>query len=338
MKKYAFFIAIAFCAIFKAGHAAEIGHYEAGVYDIRDFFVPDQPGFYGLVYNYYYMTDRLNDGSGNKINSVSVNTPLGPARVGVDVSLNTYATIPMLMWVAPKDVLCAKFGAYISPSFENNSLDSKLTLLNRTGGTVQNAPFAPGDLFVQPVWLDWGWPHWDCSIAYGFYAPVGKYSTETVPLPGGGAVTVDSKDNIGLGYWTQQVQGGVAWYPMTNKATAVTAALTYDYNGVKRDFELKPGQMLTLNWGISQYLPLSKSQHLLLEVGPAGYDGWQITESTGNDAVLSGARSQVHAVGGQIGLTYVPWNAFLTAHGFYEYMAENRFQGASIGINLGIKF
>jgi len=28
-----------------------------------------------------------------------------------------------------------------------------------------------------------------------------------------------------------------------------------------------PGQHLTLNWGISEYLPLSKDQTLLLEIG-----------------------------------------------------------------------
>ncbi len=191
---------------------------------------------------------------------------------------------------------------------------------------------------AQPVWLDWSEKHWDISLAYGFYAPVGKYDSQTVTLPGGADVTVESKNNIGLGFWTQRVQGGLAWYPMTNKATAFVTGLTYEYNGKKEDFELKPGQMLTLNWGISQYLPLCKSHTLLLEVGPAGYDTWQITDSTGGDAILPDSRSQVHAVGGQVGLNYVPWKAFLTFHGFYEYAAESRFQGASLGINLGLKF
>ncbi len=306
--------------------------------DIRDYFLPEQPGIYGVIYNYYYTTDRLNNGNGDKISSVNVNTPSGPVNVGTGVNLNMYALIPAVVWSTPCEILGARYGGYIAPSFANNSLDAELTIANRTGGKVSNASFGVGDLFVQPVWLDWGLEHWDLSLAYGFYAPSGRYNTQTIGLPGGGAVTVDSRDNIGLGFWTQQVQGGIAWYPMTNKATDVTGVLTYEYNGKKQDFEDKPGQMLTLNWGISQYLPFCPDHKLLLEVGPAGYDTWQITDSTGGDAVFPNSRSQVHGVGGQVGLTYVPWNAFVTVHGFYEYAAESRFQGASIGLNLGIKF
>jgi len=35
---------------------------------------------------------------------------------------------------------------------------------------------------------------------------------------------------------------------MTNKATAVVAALTYEMNSKKEDFDLTPGDNLTLDW------------------------------------------------------------------------------------------
>jgi len=44
-------------------------------------------------------------------------------------------------------------------------------------------------------------------------------------------------------------KGAVAFYPMTNKATAVIAALTYETNGKKEDFDLTPGDNLSLSWG-----------------------------------------------------------------------------------------
>jgi hypothetical protein len=47
---------------------------------------------------------------------------------------------------------------------------------------------------------------------------------------------------------------------------------------------------------------------------------------------------QVHAVGGQLGLTYVPWLLSLNFHGFYELASEDRFQGASLGLNIAKKF
>jgi hypothetical protein len=75
---------------------------------------------------------------------------------------------------------------------------------------------------------------------------------------------------------------------------------------------------------------------LPLEIGPAGYDTWQITDGSGSAA--GNTRDQVHAVGGQLGLTYMPWMAPLNVHGFYEYDAQDRFQGGSFGVNIAKKF
>jgi hypothetical protein len=74
----------------------------------------------------------------------------------------------------------------------------------------------------------------------------------------------------------------------------------------------------------------------LLEIGLAGYDSWQTTEDSGRDA--NSIRDQVHAIGGQIGLTYVPWNLVLSFDAFYEYAAEDRFQGQSYGLSIAKKF
>jgi hypothetical protein len=312
--------------------AGDVGHYAGGIMDIRDYFVPD-PGFYGALYNYYYTSDRYNDQNGNKISSVTISPGPGPGTtVNVSVDLNMYVLAPALIWVSPWKVLGAKYGAYVTPTFANASVQGAVSTVRGRGGNVSESTFAPGDLFVQPLWLGWTLRHWDLSAGYGFYAPVGKYSTETVTFPSG-SVTVPASDNIGLGFWTQQFQGAAAWYPWTNRATAVTAALTYEYNSEQEGTGVTYGQNLWLTWGISQYLPLTKDQKLLLEVGPAGYYEWQISDSTGGTSNPD-SRTQVSGIGGQLGLTYVPWNLILNFRGFYEYHAEERVQGASLGINL----
>lgn len=65
------------------------------------------------------------------------------------------------------------------------------------------------------------------------------------------------------------------------------------------------GQDLSLTWGVSQSLPLDTEQTLLAELGLAGYDSWQTTADHGSDA-SDGERDQVHAIGAQLGATYVP--------------------------------
>ena len=324
-------------ALSLTARAAEIGHYAPGVLNIRDFVVPE-PGFYGAVYNYFYTTDQINDSHGDAINSVTIKPGPGPGvTLGLSVNVDMYALAPTFIWVTDIKPLGIKYGALITPSFMNVNLDAALSSGLGRCGRVSNASFGAGDLFVQPIWLGKTLPHWDLALAYGFYAPVGKYNaTETVIIPRLGPVTVESPDNLGYGFWTQQIQGAVAWYPMTNKATAVVGALTWEINGKKQGFDLTPGQNLTLNWGLDQMIPLKKDMSLLLDVGPAGYDTWQITSDSGSAATTT--LDQVHAVGGQLGLTYVPWALSLTIHGFYEYAAQDRFQGSSFGINIGKKF
>jgi len=318
--------------------ASEISHYTPGILNIRDFIVPD-PGFYFVLYNYGYTTDRLNDRNGNQIKSITINPGPGPGvTLNLDVDVDSYAVAPTFIWVSDWKILGARYGAYIAPSFANTTVSAALSTETESGRGVDESFFGVGDLFVQPVWLGWSLTNWDFSLGYGFYAPVGKYNTDTVTYPVIGPVTVPANDNIGLGFWTQQIQGALAWYPWAHKATAVTAGLTYEINSKKEDFDITPGQNLTLNWGISQYLPLKKDGALLLEIGPAGYDSWQITDDTGSDARNPGVHDEVHAVGGQLGLTYAPWNAVLNFHYFYEFAAVDRFQGQSIGLSFAIKF
>lgn len=319
--------------------AAEIGHFAGGLPSIRDFVMPD-PGFYALMYNYGYSTDRINDVHGNNRDSVTIDPrgPLGPVTIDVDLDIDLYVLAPALIWVSDWKILGAKFGAYILPTFANASVGAALSTVSGSGRDVGSEGFDVGDLFVQPLWFDWSLKHFDFALGYGFYAPVGHYQTETVTLPVIGTLKVEDANNVGLGFWTNQFQGAATWYPFENKATAFAGALTYEIHGEKQQYDLTPGRSLTLNWGISQYLPLMKSQALLLEIGPAGYSTWQVSDDRGSDATNPGAHDSVHGIGGQLGLTYVPWGLVANLHGFGEVDADDRFQGAAYGLNLAKKF
>ncbi|HLH52893.1 MAG TPA: transporter, partial [Verrucomicrobiae bacterium] len=164
------------------------------------------------------------------------------------------------------------------------------------------------------------------------------YRTETITLGPIGPFKTTAPDNIGLGFWTHQFQGAVYWYPRPDQSLAVMAALTYEINGNQQGFDITPGEHLTLNWGLSKNFPLTSNESLVLEVGPAGYDSWQVTDDTGSNARNPNVHDQVHGVGGQIGVTYAPWNVTLDFSYFYEFYAVDRFQGQSLSINLGFAF
>jgi hypothetical protein len=319
--------------------AGELGHFNPGLPSMRDLVVPE-PGFYAMFYNYYYASDRLNDRGGGKVDSVNVHPGPGPGvTFDVNVDLDLYALAPMLLWVSPWKVAGARYAAYIAPSFATSSLSASLSTAQGRGldGDVDSC-FGMGDLFVQPLWLGWALKHWDIALGYGFYAPVGRYEVETVNIPVIGPQQVEAQDNIGLGFWTHQIQAAAAWYPLAGKGTAVVLALTYEINQKKEDFDIRPGSHLSVNWGLSQYLPLTGDGETLLEIGPAGYSQWKVTDDTGSDARNGDVHDQVHAAGAQLGLTYMPWNTSVNVHYFYEFDSRARFQGQVLGLNLAVKF
>lgn len=319
-------------------YASEIGHYSPGVANIRDFAVPE-PGFYTVVYNYIYTTDRLNDANGNKISSVTVGGSVGPGTtLNIGVDLTAYSLAPTFLWVPKMKVLGGKYGLLVAPTFTNISLNGALSSATGIARSAEAAQFNIGDILVEPVWLGWTGKHYDISYSYGFYIPAGKYATTTVTLPVVGSVTAEAADNTGYGFWTNQNQGSLYLYPWADKRMAIQNTMTWEIHRGKRNFDLKPGQDLSWNWGVSQFLPLKKDQSILLEFGPAGYSSFQVSDDTGADARNSEVHDRVHAAGVQVGVTSTKRVMSLNFHWLHEFSAVDRFQGSSIGVNFALKF
>lgn len=90
--------------------AGEIGHFNGGILNIRDYVMPDA-GLYGAVYNYFYTTGQLNNANGDAINSVIIRPGPGPGtKVGINVDVNLYALAPTLIWVTDIKPLGIKYG------------------------------------------------------------------------------------------------------------------------------------------------------------------------------------------------------------------------------------
>jgi len=322
------------CAITTmTANAGEIGHFVPGVANIRDLSVPP-PGLYGVIYNYIYATTRLNDAKGNQVSSVLIAGR--PINVGVDV--NVYALAPTFIWSAKKKVLGAQYAAFFSPTFSNASINGMLSGATGVGRNPSAGQFNIGDIFVEPVFLGWSGKKYHVSYGYGFYIPSGKYKTTTVTLPVVGSVTAEAPDNIGLGFWTHQNQGALYLYPWADQRLAIQNALTWEIHGNKRKFDLHPGQNLTWNWGVSQFLPLKKDKTVLMEVGPAGYSSLQVSDDSGTNAKNPSVHDRVHAAGLQVGVTSVKRVMALNFHWFHEYSAVDRFQGTAMSFNFTVKF
>jgi hypothetical protein len=315
---------------------AQSGHFSPGAEQIRDYILGG-PGTSISFYNYWYTSNRYNDNQGNKANSVLVG-PDGKDTLDANVDFKNYSLSPEFTWISKFKGSNIKYSAVIQPTLATASIGAALKTVHPDGFGARQSEVGMGDLFVQPFGLGLTKSHWDFAIGYSFYAPTGKYNIDSANLPVSGMVKIVAPDNIGLGYWTNQFQAGVAWYPWPDQRLAFVSALTYEINGNQKGFDLTPGQNLSFNWGISQFLPLNKQKSLQLTIGITGYGSWQVSPDTGADATNTNQFDRVQAIGGQVGLIYQPLALSMSFHGFKQFNARNLFEGESYGLTIAKSF
>jgi len=315
---------------------AQSGHYSPASEQIRDYVV-SPAGFYGFIYNYWYTSRRYNNNEGVKVSSIIIG-PGGGDTMSVNENFKSYSISPDFCWVTKLNSAGVKFGASISPTLASAHAGAALTTISEKGLWFNESQFAMGDLYVEPVLFGLTKKHWDFALSYSFYAPTGKYNIDSVTLPHSGVIKITAPDNIGLGYWTNQFQGAVSWYPWPDQRMAVATAFTYEINGNQKGFDLTPGQNFSFNWGISEYLPLDKKQSWQLTLGITGYGSWQVSRDKGSDATNTDQFKRVAGIGAQLGLIYQPIALSLSIHGFNQFNALNLFEGQSYGLVIGKTF
>ncbi len=281
--------------------AGESGHYMPGTYLIRDTVMPSKGMFMENVLLYYGST-KLKDGDGNTIKSVTI----GNQTLDVDIDLDVWAFSPAFYWI-PWDFLGGVFGFVIAPTLQTLDAQAAVSVAGR-GIAVEESNLGLGDLMIQPVIGGWNYTHFAAMVGYFFYAPTGRYGK-------------GDPDNLGLGFWSHDIQAGLAIYPWANQATSINAMVTYELNGNKEDEDLSPGNVFTIDYGISQYL----SERL--EVGLTGYSLWQVTDDTGVDARNPTVHEQAHGIGGQISYWPMALKLNVAARFLWEYNVEDRFKG-----------
>jgi len=327
-----------------ASGIAGVGHFLPGMMNIRDFLVPEKEGVYAALYLGNYSTDTLKDKNGNTIDKATfqANRSFGPGipagvtiNANLDTNMDMYLIAPTFVWNTGYKIFGADYAMLASLPFANTSIGASLSTLtninlaNRAVSigrdlAVNDSAFNLSDFYIQPLWLGWHGKHYDASTSYGLYAPTGKYDKDDVA-------------NTGLGFWSHQFQVSGAYYPFDHKGTALMLAGTYEIHHETEGKNFTQGSHFTLNWGISQFLPITND--MLLEIGPAGYSQWQVTDNNGSDQpVFLNSRNQVHGVGGQIGLALPKADTQFTFHYFTEFDAEARFQGEYAGLTAAVKF
>ncbi len=232
--------------------AQQKGQWVPGQFGLNAGVIPD-PGitYANLALN--YSASQLNGPNGNAVSAIT-----GTYSFWVDENI--------IYYVPKHKFLGGYFMPYIALNYANGELVANITgtSLGSGGG---GSGFA--DTYVQPLNIGWHFgKRVDFNAGYAFTAPTGRF-------------TAGASNNVGSGYWGNDITSGTTLYITKNQGTTANLATAWEFHGQKSGTNKTPGQTCTMEWGIGQVLPLKKDMSMLAQFGVVGYDQWQVSANGG---------------------------------------------------------
>src|SRR5271168_2972308 len=161
------------------------GQWVPGQFGLNAGVIPD-PGITYANMPLNYSASRLNDSNGNRL----LQNVTGTYSFWVDENI--------LYYVPKQKILGGYYMPYLALAYASGSLVADLTLastnLSAGGG---GSGFA--DTFVEPLNLGWHLKRADVNVGYAFTAPTGRY-------------TAGASNNVGSGYWGNNLTTGTTFY------------------------------------------------------------------------------------------------------------------------------
>ena len=244
----------------------ELGHYLQGAAGLDGGGVPP-PGVYFTYLSYVFPVSSFQGPNGNTLAKLNLTTNIPNAVVTA---------------VVKTKFLGADYGYSFVAPYANKRLTTNLLPV----GDFQGGGFS--DWFFEPLILGWHKPHADILFSYGFYQQTGDYSPDT-PLK-----------NTGLGFSENQFQLGSNIFLSKSKAITLSVLSTWEINQTRTSEDVKPGPMLTLEYGIGK-----KFLKGALNLGASGYYYRKLAADSGSEIpdFKRGIHDQALGLGPEVQLT-----------------------------------
>jgi hypothetical protein len=296
--------------------AQQKGQWVPGQYGLNAGVIPD-PGLTYANMAVNYSAGQLNDSNGNRV----LQNVTGTYSFWVDENIFFY--------VPKYKFLGGYFVPYVSINVANGSLVAEINGTN-LGASAGGSGLA--DTYVEPLNLGWHFKRADFNVGYAFTAPTGRY-------------TAGASNNVGSGYWGNNITTGTTFYITKNKGTSANLFTDWEIHGQRKAAStpagqvsnITPGQAFTMEWGLGQVLPLKKDFSSLLQLGLVGYDQWQVS-SNGGTVIVAGIPLpasklpyySVHGIGFQANFILPAKNLNFFFKYYDEYSAKARPEGRTI--------
>ena len=272
-------------------------HYPAGAEGIKGASLPP-PGLYFRDYTFFYTADRFKN---------------GPPEFDIFACLNA----PRLIWMTDWKIFGANYGMDVIVPF--GYMDWEVSAPGGPPGTtVSDSYFGIGDIQIEPLLLSWHLPQVDLAAGYAVWAPTGDFS------PG-------RPDMLAKGFWSHMLTFGSTFYLDAEKTWALSLLNRYEFCHEQEQTDIKPGQVYTLEFG------LSKALQPTLDVGLIGYWQQQTTDDRGGMTTSTG-RDRKLGLGAEVSGLCPALGMFTSLRYAYEFDAADRPEGHLLTLTLTKRF
>lgn len=265
--------ALALAAALLAGAAHAEGHYVTGVEGLQGSSVPPAGNYY-LGYLVNY----------------DINSFRAPNDAKLQGDGKVTALVNRFVKITDTKLLGADYGFETIIPVIRTSLDIKAAALNDSDSGV-------GDVYLGPLVLGWHGPQWDAVAAAGLWLDTASHNTPVA---------------AGKGYKSTMLTGGVTYYFDPAKSISGSALFRFERHG-KNDAGIRPGNQLSLEWGVGKNLGA-------YQLGVVGYSQWQLSEDSGPGA--NNLKSSKHALGAEVVYPVPGAGMFLKGAFYKEYSVE----------------
>lgn len=208
------------------------------------------------------------------------------------------------IWITDKKFLGADYGAEMIVPVQKTSLRF------RAAG-VDDSDSGVGDVFIGPVVLGWHGQQWDAVFAAGHWFDTASFD-QTEPA------------SIGKGFGTTMLTLGGTWHFDPERRWSFSALSRYEIKTEQDDSGVTPGDSWLVEWSMSHRLANG------LDVGLAGYDGWQLER----DKHGSAGKVEKHALGAEAGYFWPQLGLGLNGAYYQEYHNEAGPEGSLFRLTL----
>ena len=250
-----------------------VGHYVSGMMSDFSMMAPSAPGLYfANAFNAY------NDGN----YSASKGLPFG-SIIGLGVTMNTYAEVPVVMYGYPFDFLGGQLSSGIGIPYVWVDVKANGTI-DRDGVThsvtARDNVNGLGDIEIIPIMAGWTNGDFKYDFLFNIYAPSGEYDRTQLANPG-------------LGYWTFEPMVSFSW--LSSKiGTEFSVFTAVDFNTENTDANYQSGDIFHVDGTLAQHLPLAGG---IAGAGATAFYLKQITGDSGSSAKLGGFEAESYGVG-----------------------------------------